>query len=447
MKRENWGSRFGFIMATAGFSIGLGNIWRFPYIMGQNGGGAFLLIYVLIAFLIALPLMTMEMGLGRKTQMTPIEGLKKLAPRSAWPSFGWIGMAASFLMMCYYVMLMAWVLMYGIRMASGVFESSGATAADHFQNVSSNLSEVLLFTFGIFVLVYAIIRRGLQKGVEWISKLFMPFLLILFVVLAIWANTLSGSFEGLMWYLKPDFSKVTGKTFLDAMGQAFYSIGVGMAVAFVFGSYLRPKTSDVPSNVGLIVICDTAIAFIAGLIIFPSLFALGLEPNAGFGLLFETMTSMFLTVPYGQLIGTVFYLLIFIAGLTSILSTVEAIVATTMESFKMSRNSALLINCGVLLALSVPNILSFSHWSDVRIFDFTIYGMFDFLSGNVFLPIAAFILSVYVAYVWKFSSFKEDVNEGATHLRIKDWWKIFVTYLIPPLIGIILINGLISSFW
>ncbi len=253
MTRENWGSRFGFIMATAGFAIGMGNIWRFPYITGQSGGGAFILVYLIFTVLIGIPLLTAEISLGRKAQLTPIAGMKKLAGDSKWwVSIGWVEVIAAILIMAYYLMIMGWVGVYVVEYLTGKFSSmTPEQISTNFDGLVAQPGVVVVYSFGVAVLIGIVLTQGLQGGVERISKIFMPMLLGFFVILAIGSNMFEGSFEGLKWYLSPDFSKINGDVILAALGQVFFSIGVGLAGGFVFGSYLDPKKSDVPGECGI----------------------------------------------------------------------------------------------------------------------------------------------------------------------------------------------------
>ncbi len=445
--RENWGSKFGFIMATAGFAIGMGNIWRFPYIVGEGGGGAFLLVYIVLTVLIGIPLLTTEVGLGRKSQLTPIAGMRQLAQgKKFWHSIGWIESAAALIIMGYYLMIIAWVAVYFVEYVSGKFATmSPADVNNNFDVLVSKPGTVFAYATSISVLLYFIVGRGLQKGVELVSKIFMPLLLVFFIVLAVWANTLEGSGEGLSWYLTPDFSKINGEVILAALGQVFFSIGVGLAAGFVFGGYLDKEKSDVPGSVMMVVGFDTGIAIVAGLLIFPALFAFGLEPNSGPGLLFVTMATLFTKVPMGNFLGSVFFFLVFIAGLTSIIGLVEGITATLMDSRNWKRPKAVLVTLGATFLLSIPSIMSFGAWSHIEIIGKDLFDFSDFISGSIMLPLGGLLISLFAAYVWGFDQFKNDINIGAGKVRVTNMWKPFMLVLIPIVILIILINGLLGA--
>lgn len=314
-KRESWGSRFGFIMAAAGFSIGLGNIWRFPYLTGVNGGGAFVLVYLLIVLLIGIPLFTMEMSLGRKTQLNPVEGMRHLTRRgSIWVLFGWLGVISAFLILTYYIQIMGWILAYLFKMISGSLR--GLTADQYvlaFANFTSNTVAVSGFTLACAIIIGLISARGLENGIEKACKIMMPTLFIMLIILAIRSLTLPGAMKGLRWYLSVDFSKINGSVLLAALGQSFFSIGIASGGAFIYGSYLK-KDSDIPTDATIIVAFDTLAAIIAGLVMFPAIFALGLRPDVGASLLFVTMSNLFNRLPAGSLFGGMFFLLIFFAA-------------------------------------------------------------------------------------------------------------------------------------
>lgn len=444
MTRENWGSRFGFIMATAGFAVGMGNIWRFPYIVGESGGGAFLIVYLILTAIIGIPLLTAEISLGRKAQLTPLKGMKKLSGNSSfWNIIGWVEITATLLILGFYLMIMAWVTVYLKEYITGeAFAYNATNIQSHFVELQGNSSSILLYCLGIALLIAFVAARGLQGGVELVSKIFMPILLVMFILLAIGSNTLEGSEEGLKWYLRPDFSKINFQVVLSALGQIFFSIGIALTAGFVFGSYLDPKKSDIPGSVGIVVLFDTAIAILAGFVIFPALFAFDIEPNAGPGLLFVTMASLFKEVPFGMFFGGVFFFLVFIAGFTSIIGLIEAIISTIIDSMNISRIKAVIITVSTTFLLTIPSVLGFGVWQDIQPLGFSFFGLFDFISGKILLPLGGILISVYVAYIWGFSNFMRETNEGAKNLKVTKLWGFLMKYVIPIIIFIILVQGL-----
>ncbi len=443
-KRESWGSRFGFIMAAAGFSIGLGNMWRFPYLTGQNGGGAFLFVYLIICLLIGIPLFNIEMSLGRKTQLNPVLGMRSLTKKgSPWVLLGWMGVLSAFVILTYYMQIMGWILAYLVKMITGSL--SGLTAEGYsqaFVDFTSNTGVVAGFTLVCIVIVGLISAKGLEKGIEKACKILMPTLFIMLIILAIRSLTLPGAMEGLKWYLKVDFSKINGNVLLTALGQAFFSIGIASGGAFIYGSYLA-KDSDIPTDSVIIVAFDTLAAFIAGLVMFPAIFALGLAPDSGPNLLFVTMSNLFNQMPAGGLFGGMFFLLIFFAALSSALGYLEPVVMTCTELFKMNRKKAVWVSLIVIFIVGFPTILAQGPWSDILIGGRNFFDFADYLSGNIMMPIGALITAFYTLLVWRFDKFQEETNIGATKFKVFDWWALLIKFVIPVALVIIFITGLI----
>ena len=450
-QRENWGSRFGFIMATAGFAIGLGNIWRFPYMVGTNGGGAFLMIYLLICATICVPLFIAEVSLGRKTKLNPIQGMRKLTKKgSPWVLIGWLGAIACILLMSYYLMVIGWMAAYFIKALTGVF--NGATpeqTAAIFDNFVSNPMEVGAYTLGIVVILGLIVTRGLKNGVEKACKFMLPALMVMLVILAVRSLTMTPQVEGAMtamdglkWYVTPDFSKINGGVILAALGQAFFSIGIGIACAFVYGSYLRPD-SDLPADASIVIFLDTFIAVMAGLVIFPALFCFGMDPQAGPGLLFKTMPVIFGSLPGGTIWAAMFFFLVVLAGLTSGMGYLEAPAATFAEVCGISRAKAVWTILAIMFVLGIPSILSQGPWADVKFFGKNFFDLADYISGNVMMPIDALLVALYTAFVWKFKGFKDDSNIGSTGaIRITNAWKPLVVVVVPLAVFIIMVNAI-----
>ncbi|MCF6466059.1 sodium-dependent transporter [Clostridium sp. Cult2] len=441
-KRESWGSRFGFIMAAAGFSIGLGNIWRFPYLTGVNGGGAFVLVYLLIVLLIGIPLFTMEMSLGRKTQLNPVEGMRHLTRKgSIWVLFGWLGVLSAFLILTYYVQIMGWILAYLFKMISGSLR--GLTADQYvqaFTSFTSNTLAVSGFTLACTIIIGLISARGLENGIEKACKIMMPTLFIMLIILAIRSLTLPGAMKGLRWYLSVDFSKINGSVLLAALGQSFFSIGIASGGAFIYGSYLK-KDSDIPTDAAIIVSFDTLAALIAGLVIFPAIFALGLQPDAGASLLFVTMSNLFNRLPAGSLFGGMFFLLIFFAALSSAIGYLEPVVMTFTELFKMNRKKAVWLSLIAIYIIGYPTILAQGPWSTILIGGRNFFDFADYVSGNIAMPLGALVLSFYTLLVWKFDRYQEETNIGAEKLKVYDWWSPLIKFLIPIALVIIFITG------
>ena len=443
MSREFWGSRFGFIAATAGFSIGLGNIWRFPYLCGMNGGGAFLGVYVLCCLLICVPLLTMEMSLGRKTRLSPIAGMRALnGAGSPWNLLGWLGVASALLILSYYVVVLGWTLSYFLKAISGRLAVTSSEAAGlMFSEYVSTPGWVGLHTGLMILTLGLVIVIGLKRGIEKTCRILLPVLFLFLVLLAVRSLSFPGALEGLAWYLTPRLAMVDGTMVLAAMGQAFYSVGVGMAAAFAYGSYLDPAKSDVPGNVLLIVSLDMLGAFLAGLVIFPALFAFGFRPDAGSSLLFVTMSRLFAEVPAGNLLGGGFYFLILLAGVTSGIGLLEAVTASLMDLGKMGRKTAAAWAVAGVAALSVPSLLAGGPLAHFRLWGKDPFELVDFVSGNVTLPLGALLLALYTAVVWRFDRFQREANLGANRFCIKGSWKVVVYFLLPAALILILVNG------
>jgi neurotransmitter:Na+ symporter, NSS family len=443
--RESWRTRFGFLTATAGFSIGLGNVWRFPYLVGMNGGGAFLAVYVLCAVLIGVPLFTAELSLGRRAQLSPIPGMRRLTGRagSPWNLIGWLGVGAAFLIQSYYVMLIGWVVAYCVRIARGELTGLSPEAVHAaFDSFVASPLPVLAYTVAVVVLLGAIVARGIQKGIEAVARPALPALFALLALLAIRSLSLPGASRGLLFYLRPDFSALTGAAVLAALGQAFYSIGVGMGAGFHFGSYLDPRRSDVPGSAAAVVAFDTLAAFLAGLVIFPALFAVGLPPDAGPGLLFVSMPTLFERMPGGQLFGVAFFFFLILAGVTSAMATLEVLVASLCDLRGLGRRTAVWVASGGVLVLSVPVILSQGPWSGFRFLDRDIFGLIDALSGTILLTVGGLLIAVYTAVAWGFEAFRRDTNLGSGPVKVGAAWGPFVRVLIPVTVGLILLAGL-----
>lgn len=441
--RESWRSRFGFIMTAAGFSIGLGNIWRFPYLTGTNGGGAFVLVYLAVVLLIGIPLFTMELSLGRKTQLNPIEGMRSLTKKgSIWVSFGWLGVLSAFVILTYYIQIMGWIIAYLIKMLTGSL--SGLTAEGYalvFENFVSNVGLVALATIVCSVIIGLISSKGLEDGVEKACKIMMPALFIMLLILAIRSLTLPGAIEGLKWYLNVDFSKINGQVVLAALGQSFFSIGIASGGAFIYGSYLQ-KDSNIPTDALVIVGFDILAAFMSGLVIFPAIFALGLAPDSGPNLLFVTMSNLFNQMPAGAFFGAMFFLLVFFAALSSALGYLEPIVMTCTELLKMDRKKAVWLSLVVIFIVGFPTILGHGPWAHILIGGRSLFDFADYLSGNIMMPLGALVLAFYTVLVWKFEKFQEETNIGTNKIKVFNWWAPLVKFIVPIALVAIFVTGI-----
>ena len=443
-QREQWGSRFGFIMATAGFAVGLGNIWRFPYVAGQNGGAAFLMVYLAFAILIGIPLLTAEISLGRRAQLSPIAGMAKLVGgRSPWMVFAWLGVGTTFVIIANYLVLLSWIAGYFGMVVLGSFPSGTTSEVQAtFGAFVSDPVPVVVYAGILMGLSGLLVSRGLTRGLERVAKVAMPTLLLMLMLLAVRSLTFLGAGEGLAWYLRPDFSKLTGAGVLTALGQAFFSIGVGVASAFGLGSYLDPEHSDVPGSAAIVVACDTAVAFVAGLVIFPALFAFGMAPDLGPTLLFVTMPALFEQMPGGLLFGGAFLFLLLTAGLTSVIAALEVMGSIARDSLGWSRPWGVGSVAAVWFLLSVPVVLSQGPWSHIQIFGRDLLGALDFVVGSYLAPVGGMILALYVATSWRWSAFRDQTNVGSGRIKVTATWKPLVQFIIPAAVALVLLGGL-----
>ena len=442
--REHWTSRLGFILATAGFSVGLGNIWRFPYLAGENGGGAFLLVYVVFAIVIGIPMMTAEITLGRASQLTPIAGMSRLtgSRKSPWNLIGWLGIAAAVLITSFYIMIIAWMAAYFVMLlgGGGMGQTPDETRAA-FDGFVSTPGPVIGYSLLITFLVAFVVSRGVTKGIERYAKILMPLLVVILLALAVRAMTLPGAGAGLAWYLTPDFSALRPSSYLAALGQAFFSIGIGMSGAFGLGSYLDRRKSDVPGNATLVVAFDTGVAVVAGLVLFPALFAFGMDPDQGAGLLFVTMTSLFQQMPGGTGFGIAFFFLMIIAGFTSQIALFETLVASVVDSLRMARRRAVLLCAVGSFAVGIPVILSQGPWSDIHIFGMNFFDFASRISSDYMLAAGGLLIALYIVSQWGWSRFQAEVNQGAGRVRASAAWRFPFRFVIPVAVALVLLGG------
>lgn len=446
-KRETWASRIGFIFAAASWSIGLGNIWRFPYITGQYGGAAFLLVYLAVTVVMGIPLMIVEYNLGRESQSSPITGNIKLTKNRFWQMGGIFGFIGGIMIFSYYVMIIGWVLKYAVSFLNGTFTGqSRETISAWFDTLYANTGLTLIHEIIILVILGFIVARGLVKGVEAVARIAMPAMVVLFAALAIYSITLPGASEGLKFYLRPDFSKLSFDAVIAAIGQVFLSIGVGQGASWVYGSYLK-KDADIPYDITKVVLMDTGFALLAGLVIFPAAFAVGVQPDAGFGLLFKTMPSVFGTMPGGSIIGILFFFGVLVAAITSAIAFTECLSSSIMDTFKMDRVKdrvkATWITIAVTFALSLFSVMACGPMADVKWFGMDMFTFFDTVSANIFLILSGLIMCLFVGWGIGIEKFKEQVNQGAEKIKVEDWWAPLLKYVLP---AIIIVNLIAANF-
>ncbi|OKH87887.1 sodium-dependent transporter [Thalassospira sp. TSL5-1] len=443
IKREHWGSRLGFILAAAGSAVGLGNIWKFPYMAGSNGGGAFLLIYLALVFTIGLSVMLAEMVIGRMAEKNAIGAFKKLKG-GAWPLVGLCGVGAAFTILSFYSVVAGWTIAYMVKAVTGALSSSDpavlGAAFDGF--ISSNISPLVYHAIFMALTVFVVLS-GIGSGIERASKILMPALFVLLLVLIVRAVTLPGADAGLSFLLQPDFAKVTWNTVSDALSQAFFSLSLGMGAMITYGSYLSKK-ENIAGAAGWVVLLDTAVAVLAGLLILPAVFAFGFDPAAGPGLTFITLPAVFAQMPFGEVFAFLFFLLLAIAALTSSVSILEVVVAYFVDDRGISRKVASIIMGLIIFVLGIPSSLSMGIMKDTKFFGLTFFDLMDFVSSKLFLPIGGLFISLFVGWViW--GAAKADVasHNGTVPVWI-NLWGILVKFIAPAAIAFILIRGLIS---
>jgi neurotransmitter:Na+ symporter, NSS family len=440
--RGNWGSRFGFIMAAAGSAIGLGNIWRFPYMTGSNGGGAFLLIYLGIVIGFGLSLAMAEMALGRAAQRNPVGAFRMLGG-GAWPLVGYLGVFTGFVILSFYIVVAGWTLAYMGFMARGLLTVTDAGSLTAFFNgfVSSPIEPIAYA--GLFMLLTAlIVAGGIDRGIERWNKILMPALFIILVILLIRAVTLPGADQGLAFFLVPDFGKVTAGTFRDAIAQAFFSLSIGMGAMLTYGSYLR-KEENLPSAALTVVLLDTSAAVLAGLMILPAVFAAGLSPGAGPRLTFITLPAVFGAMPGGVYFGILFFALLAIAALTSAISILEPLVAYCVDEHRLSRRTVVTIASLVCFALGVPASLSFGAWSGIHVIgERGIFDSLDFLANSVLLPVGGLLTALFVGWVWGPKALAALSDNGRLRQPWAPLWLFVLRFLAPLGIAWILIASL-----
>lgn len=440
--RGTWGTRAGFILAAAGSAVGLGNIWRFPYVVGENGGAAFVLIYLGFVFLIGAPVMLAELSLGRSTGMSPAPAFRKLAPGSAWPLAGVLFVFGGIGILSFYGVIAGWTLGYFFKTLTGSFAQS-LTAEESTQLYDSfvgnwRVSIGLLLAF--LCLTGFVVWRGVSRGIELTAKILMPVLLLLMVVLAARAVTLSGAGEGLRFYLTPDFSKITPQTFPTALGQALFSLSLGMGTMATYGSYLRRK-ENLASSAGIICLFDTMIALLAGLIIFPALFHAGISADGGPGLVFQVLPTLFATLPAGQLFGAAFFLLLTIAALTSTISQLEVPVAYLIDEWRWTRGRAVAVTSGITLLLGIPSALASGavDWlTGIPGIGTDFLSMMAIVVGNYALSVGALLIALFVGWRWGVNAAIAEVESEGVVFNFRVAWAFLIRFVCPVgVVGII----------
>ena len=451
-QREKFSSRLGFILISAGCAIGLGNVWRFPYLVGQNGGAAFILIYLFFLVMLGIPIMTSEFAVGRGSRLSVASSFKALEPPGKkWHLYSYLGMAGNYLLMMFYTLISGWIFAYIVKMLKGDFVGMDAAGVQSQFNTLVADPWVQILCLAIVVLLgFGICSLGLKNGVEKITKVMMVLLIVLMVALAIHSVTLKGAGEGLRYYLVPDFSKIAERgvatVLFDAMGQAFFTLSIGMGSMAIFGSYME-KDKRILGEAINITALDTFVAVMAGLIILPACSASGVPMDAGPSLIFVTLPNIFNTIPLGQLWGALFFVFMLFAALSTLVAVFENILSFGMDLWGWSRKKACLINLIAILVLSLPALLGSNVWSGVQILGMSITDFEDFLVSNNILPIGSIVYVLFCVSKrgWGWKNFLQEANtgEGMKFPNIR----IYMKYVIPIVVLYIFIQGYIGKFF
>lgn len=452
-KREHWGSKFGFVLAASGSAIGLGNIWKFPYIAGENGGAAFIIVYLICIAIVGLPVMIAEILMGRTTQRNPVGAFRKLSGSKFWTAIGGLGVLAGFIILSFYAVIAGWSMGYMVEALLGNFSqlTTAAQANTHFNSLVGDPTWMIGFYTIFFVFTMAVVFLGVKDGIEKGSKIMMPILFVILIILMIKGISLKGSGAGLAFLWKPDWSKITGQSVLIALGHAFFTLSLGMGALMTYGSYLNKK-SNIPSAAVQIVFLDTLIAIMAGIAIFTAVFAMGQDPSMGPGLIFNTLTVVFGSMTGGYIFGLLFFVLLTLAALTSAISLLEVVVAYFVDERGWSRHRAVLILGLLVFLFGIPSALSFNLMADVTYNGMTFFDIVDFIASNVLLPFGGLLIAIFVAWIWGFDKALIELKHGAENVfKDRAWligtFKVFLKYIAPVMIFIVFLHsvGLLES--
>lgn len=451
MERESFKSRLGFILVSAGCAIGIGNVWRFPYVAGENGGGLFVLLYLVFLVLMGIPVLTMELAVGRASRKSAVLGYKKLEkPKSKWHIHGWFCMFGCYLLMMYYTTVSGWMTSYFYKFATGTFERgmTSEQVSGVFSQLQSNPIEMVIWMAIITILGFLVCSRGIQKGIEKVSKVMMIALLVLILALAVNSILLSGAGEGLKFYLVPDFEKVSeigiGNIVSAAMNQSFFTLSLGIAAMEIFGSYMS-KDNTLPGESVKICALDTFVAIMAGLIIFPACFSYGVEPDQGPALIFITLPNVFVNMAGGRIWGTLFFLFMTFACFSTIIAVFENIISFCIDMFGISRKKSVVINAVIILIASLPCVFGFNIWSGFELFGQNVLGIEDFLVSNILLPVGSLIYLLFCVtkFGWGFDNYLAECNTGKG-MKFARFLKPYFQFVLPILVLIVLVQGFIK---
>lgn len=433
--RDKWSTGFGFIMSAAGSAVGLGNIWKFPYVCGTGGGAVFLAVYIFFVIVLGYPILLTELAVGRNGGSNAVTACERI--KKGWGFAGGFGVAGSMAVLAYYCTVGGWVMKYFFTAASG-----NIPEPTYFSEYSSLTFEPLVWQT-VFILINGmIVMLGVSKGIEKVSSVLLPLLLMFLVGLMIYSLTLEGAGEGVKFFLMPDFSRITGfgelaDIIVAAMGQVFFSLSLGMGTLITYGSYLD-REANLSRSTGVILFIDTLIAVISGLTVLPSVFAMGMEPDEGAGLIFSTLTGVFGRLSSGNLIGAFFFALVLFAALTSSISLIETITAYLSERFGMSRKKAVAVPVAAAVLLSVPASLSYGVLSDFKIFGMTAFELYVFISDRIIMPLGGFCLCILAGWLWGRENTDREISSGGKYpFRLSGVYSFLIKYVSPVMIAVV----------
>ena len=450
-ERDSFGSRFGVLVALAGSAIGLGNLWRFPYLVGNNGGAAFIIMYVIFVIFLCLPIMVSEFVIGRRTQANVFGGIRRIAPKSAWPIIGILSVAAVIFIMAFYFVVGGWTIEYILKSFSASFLASDNTALASFfgEFISSPVAPAIMML--VFLgLTALIVVAGIKDGIEKYSKIMMPGLFLLIIILCVRSLTLPGASEGVKFLFSPDFSKLRPDSILAALGQAFFSLSLGMGCMITYGSYIAKKENLIHMSF-ITAGADTLFAILAGIAIMPAVFAFGMPPAQGPGLVFIILPQIFAQMPLGNIFSIAFFIILFVAAITSAISMLEVVVAYFMEELKMTRRAAVVVTCVIVAILGSLSSLSQGTLKEYTLFGKSIFDIFDYTTSNIMLPVGGLFIVLFVGWKMKRSDVLDELTSGGTipfKRYILDVTMFCIKFLAPVAISFVLLNsiGLIKFF-
>ena len=443
-KRSSFSGNIGFILAAAGSAVGLGNLWRFPYLAAQYGGGIFLLVYLILVFTFGFSLLILEIAIGRKTKVSSITAYEKLNKK-----FGWMGILSLLipvLILPYYSVIGGWVIKYMTVFLTG----QGKAAADsgYFGGFIGQTASPMFMFFLFITLTTVVVAFGVEKGVERVSKFMMPILILITIGIAIFVATIPGAGDGIKYYLLPDFSKFSFKTLCAAMGQLFYSLSIAMGIMVAYGSYVKDDI-NLNSSVTNIQIFDTIVGVLSGMMIVPAVYVFSGEEGlktGGAGLMFKTLPMVFDAMPMGNLIGGAFFILVFLAALTSSISLMEAIVSMFMDKFKITRIKAVVIIYAITLILGIPSALGYGVWSHITVLGMDFLTFFDYISNSVMMPILAIATCVLAGWFMNLKDIEDEITKNGEEFKRRGIFRVMIKYIAPVFLFIILIFYTLAQF-